>query len=392
MAAATVSIGLEALLARQALVLSRHLLGDAVEHAEYLCEEDAPVDAGKEMRRNLRMASLPARPGPPHRVPFEGEEVVVRVEDLAPARATDREALAVTLCCRSGGAGVDRFLDAARRHCEEAATAPRAGDTTRRYLFDSGYWERLSDAPRRPPGSVFLSADARALSADVLRFMTDPDVRERHRRYGVPYKLNVLLHGPPGTGKTSLIDSIAGELGSDVFLVQFTARLRDTDLAVALKRVADHPNPVVVMEDVDCMFSERKRHDSSKNAVTLGGLLNSLDGMYRPEGSVVFLTTNDPSCLDAAVTRSRRIDRTLHMSHADAGQTADMLRAFFPALGSGEAGAFCRGASALTYTTADLHQFLFGLSPDAAPCHRAFARALADAGGLAAKGPPPMYS
>ena len=308
-------------------------------------------------------------------MPFEGGVLRLAVADLAPPRCADREALVLSI--EDGGAGsdravIDRFLDAARKHCEDLVAAPRAGGTTRRYLYDSGYWERLGDAPRRPPESVFLTDQARELVADVVRFMTDPAVKDRHRKFGVPYKLNVLLHGPPGTGKTSLIDSVAGQLGSDVFLVQFNAKLRDADLAVAMRRVVNHPNPVIVMEDVDCMFSDhRKRHDTAKNALTLSGFLNALDGMSRPEGSVVFLTTNDAECLDPAVTRSRRIDRTLHMAHATPAQTHSMVRSFFPDIDEAAVQEFCVNSASHAYTTADLHEYLFGC---ATPCHRTFTR------------------
>lgn len=378
-----VSISIEALVARQALVFGRHLLADDCAHTEYLCDADAPVNCGKEMRRNLRMASLPSRGGAEHAdpavhaVPFEGAVLRLAVRDLAPPRSVDLEALVLRIDAPAGGGdAIDRFLDAARKHCEDLIAAPRAGDTVRRYLYDSGYWERLGDAPRRPADSVFLTDEARALVGDVVAFMTDPAVKDRHRKHGVPYKLNVLLHGPPGTGKTSLIDSVAGQLGSDVFLVQFTAQLRDTDLAVAMRRVVGHPNPVIVMEDVDCMFTDRrKRHDTAKNALTLSGFLNALDGMSRPEGSVVFLTTNDADCLDAAVTRSRRIDRTLRMGRASPAQTEAMVRSFFPDLPDADVEEFCAECSCHAYTTADLHEYLFDCRR---PCHRAFAQRARD--------------
>lgn len=392
-----VTMSMEAVSARQALVFARHLLGEsAVDHTEYLCDNDAPVSVGKEMRRNLRMASLPILAGTEHVVRFEGARIAVGVVDLA-AKASERtgrpDPERMCRCCKGSATSADElalvldadtyaivnaFLDAARAHCEAAVTTARTGtDKIRKYLFDNGYWERLGDSRVRPPETVFLTADARELVEHVVSFMTDPGIKERYQTHGTPYKLNVLLHGPPGTGKTSLIDSVAGRLGSDVFIVQFTARLRDTDLAVAMRRVAEHPNPVIVMEDVDCIFSDRKAHDSSKNAVTLSGFLNSLDGMCRPEGSVVFLTTNDASALDPAVTRSRRIDRTVMMSHADAEQTENMLRYFFPKMCPEALDRFCRGCAQMSlYTTAELHEYLFDCERGDEPTHKGFADAI----------------
>ena len=365
-----VSIGVEALAARQALVFARHLAGDGTEHTEYLCEMDAPVAVGKEMRRNLRMASLPVRPpGAVAEVRHGGAPVRVSVRDAG--TCPEREALVVSIDAGSYAAA-DAFLDAARQHCEDLVTAPRRTDTVRRYLYDCGYWERLGDAPRRSPESVFLCDDARRLADDVVHFMTSAETRAKHRRFGVPYKMNVLLHGPPGSGKTSLVEMVAGQLGSDVFVVQFTAKLRDTDLAMALRRVSDHPNPVVVMEDVDCIFSDRKAHDTSRNALTLSGFLNALDGMSRPEGSVVFLTTNDAAALDPAVVRSRRIDRTLRLGEAREEQALGMTRAFFPEMREEDAERFCGEVAGRGCTTAQLHEYLFDTQGSGMPTAAGF--------------------
>ena len=54
----------------------------------------------------------------------------------------------------------------------------------------------------------------------VSNFLTD-ETREEFESFGVPYKLNLLFHGYPGTGKTSLVYSIASELNMNVALLSF---------------------------------------------------------------------------------------------------------------------------------------------------------------------------
>jgi hypothetical protein len=355
-----IRIGVDACLARQCLVYGMHLLGGATK-VEYLCDGDIPVNISKDLRRNLRMASIPLRdPDATHDIEFEGGRISIRV--VNESGSSERECLVVRVSAPNK-AVADAFLDAAIRHCGSLVTFPSQASTTRKYLYDSGYWDRLGDSPRRPLESVFLTEEGSALVRDVVEFMTADRVREKHRKYGVPWKMNVLLHGPSGTGKTSLVESVAGAMGSDVFLIQFTPKLRDSDLAMALRRVADHPFPVVVMEDVDCIFSDRKAHDTSRNAVSLSGFLNALDGMSRPEGSVVFMTTNDAACLDKAVTRSGRVDRVLRLGHAEPGQSRRMVDYFFPGQDCEQ---FLRDVAGHTYTTADLHQYLFRCDkPDA---------------------------
>lgn len=366
-----VTVAIEAVIARQALVYGRHLAGDGTEHTEYLCEGDLPVNVGKEMRRNLRMASFPIRKKANHEVDFDNHSIWLSVVDLG--KSDDREAFAIHVAGPSYNI-IDDFFNASKKYCEDLAVAPRATQKIHRFLYNQGYWERLGDASKRATESVFLNEDAKDLVSTVVRFMTDPAVKEKHNRFGVPFKMNVLLHGPPGTGKTTLIESVAGRLGSDIFLVQFTDRLRDADLAVALRRVSDHPNPIIVMEDVDCVFSDRKKHDSTRNAITMSGFLNALDGMSRPEGSVLFMTTNEAECLDPAITRSRRIDRVLHMTYADEAQTADMIRSFFPDTEQTKVELFCERTSFHPYTTAELNEYLFSCCSDSLPDPRDFIR------------------
>ena len=60
---------------------------------------------------------------------------------------------------------------------------------------------------------------------------------------------------------------------------------------------------ILLLEDVDALFVDRKANDSNKSLVSFSGILNVLDGMARKNGLITFLTTNYRNELDPALIR-----------------------------------------------------------------------------------------
>ena len=71
----------------------------------------------------------------------------------------------------------------------------------------------------------------------------------------------MLLHGPPGCGKTSLILALSGHLGLGISVLNLSdPNMTDTVLQA---RIADLPrNTILLLEDIDAAFVSR---DSSAN-------------------------------------------------------------------------------------------------------------------------------
>jgi chaperone BCS1 len=144
-----------------------------------------------------------------------------------------------------------------------------------------------------------------------------------------------LLYGPPGCGKTSFAQVLAGELQLDICILNLTHEGL-TDDAVA-EYLRDAPqDAIIVLEDVDAIFVERtaaKGGDTRRGGsttVSFSGLLNALDGVASQEGRLLFMTTNHIEKLDPALIRPGRCDVQLQLKLASKNQMERMFLRFYP--------------------------------------------------------------
>ncbi|KAF9369665.1 hypothetical protein CPB97_003404 [Podila verticillata] len=190
------------------------------------------------------------------------------------------------------------------------------------------YWSSSSTRAPRAFHSVIL---AKGLKEELLHdISTFRNSSQWYHDRGVPYRRGYLLHGPPGTGKTSFIVALAGHLRMSVCIVNLgISGLNDQQLDQLLNNAPR--NSILLMEDVDAALIKRKagKAQSGSNNVTLSGILNALDGITAQEGSVVFMTTNHIRKLAPALIRPGRCDRKMLFDYADAHQIHGMFLKFF---------------------------------------------------------------
>lgn len=200
-------------------------------------------------------------------------------------------------------------------------------------------WRPLGEPKRkRPLDSVVLAEGVKErIVGDVKAFI---GAREWYLDRGIPYRRGYLLYGQPGTGKSSFIQALAGELDFDIAMLNLSERgLTDDRLIHLMIKVP--PRTIVVLEDADAAFSNRRTQtdaDGYRGAnVTFSGLLNALDGVASAEERIVFLTTNHVDRLDDALVRPGRVDMTVHMGAATAWQVKQLWDRFFSHETSSEA-------------------------------------------------------
>ncbi|KAJ3500735.1 hypothetical protein NLJ89_g9656 [Agrocybe chaxingu] len=219
------------------------------------------------------------------------------------------------------------------------------------YVSDtSNNWRMVASRPKRPLTSIVLDPGIKDLLVEDARDFLQS--KSWYSARGIPFRRGYLLYGAPGSGKTSIIHSLAGELGLDVYVISLSRiGLDDTSLS---EIIADLPEKcIALMEDIDAAFSqtlnrepdEDEKEDpekkdggsSNKNQppppstsrITLSGLLNALDGVAAQEGRILFATTNKYTSLDPALCRPGRMDIHIEFKLASKYQAGELYRCFY---------------------------------------------------------------
>ena len=193
-------------------------------------------------------------------------------------------------------------------------------------ILRNGYWTTLSKLPKRNMDTIYLENNQKnKIIKDIEKFDKS---KKDYINLGIPWKRNYLLEGPPGTGKTSLIFALASKFNKNIHIINLGPKVDDS---VFMSAVSSLPNnTILLLEDIDALFIDRKTNDSNKSMVSFSGILNVLDGMARKNGLITFLTTNYKNRLDQALIRPNRIDFILNFSSATKNQVQQIFTKFFP--------------------------------------------------------------
>ncbi|KAK4057294.1 Complex III assembly protein translocase and chaperone [Microbotryomycetes sp. JL221] len=182
---------------------------------------------------------------------------------------------------------------------------------------------------RRLLDSVVLDKDIKQrIVDDVEKFM------KRGRWYfdrGIPYRRGYLLYGPPGSGKSSFIQALAGSLEYNICVLNLSERgLTDDKLNHLLANAPERS--IVLLEDVDAAFAGRQQSGEQgfSGNVTFSGLLNALDGVASSTSQrIMFMTTNHIERLDPALIRPGRVDLKELIDDATPIQVRELFTRFY---------------------------------------------------------------
>ncbi|PPR06044.1 hypothetical protein CVT26_007490 [Gymnopilus dilepis] len=182
------------------------------------------------------------------------------------------------------------------------------------------------------PNEAYSSVGGLSKQIDAIRDLLEiPLTRpELFRHFGLKPPRGILLHGPPGTGKTHLARAIASSTNSSVLVIngpelssayhgETESKLRDV-----FKQARQKSPCIVVLDEVDALVPRREEGAGGEvEKRVVATLLTIMDGMEdetsdSPDRVVVIGTTNRPNAIDPALRRPGRFDREIEIGIPDA--------------------------------------------------------------------------
>jgi transitional endoplasmic reticulum ATPase len=147
---------------------------------------------------------------------------------------------------------------------------------------------------------------------------------EMFKRMGIAPPKGILLHGPPGCGKTLLAKAVATESKANFISIRgpevFSKWVGESEKAIReIFRKARMAAPsIIFFDEFDSLVPSRGMGgDSRVTERVISQLLTEIDGLLTLQNVLVIAATNRPDLIDSAVLRPGRFDRRVFVPAPD---------------------------------------------------------------------------
>lgn len=159
---------------------------------------------------------------------------------------------------------------------------------------------------------------------------------ELFTEFGITPPRGILLHGPPGTGKTMLLRAVAQETNAHVLTINgpsiVSKYLGESESALRdlFSEARRYEPAIIFMDEIDSLAPSRASDDSGEaESRIVATLLTLMDGVGDQGRLVVVGATNRPNAVDPALRRPGRFDQEVEIGIPNVEQRLDILRLQF---------------------------------------------------------------
>ncbi|KAJ2804671.1 hypothetical protein H4R20_002411 [Coemansia guatemalensis] len=154
--------------------------------------------------------------------------------------------------------------------------------------------------------------------------------REQFKRLGIRAPRGVLLHGPPGTGKTMLAKAAATEVAANFISVAIPDLIKgevgesEKSLAAVFETAKRSPS-ILFLDEIEAIFGSRE-HAGETGKKLISQLFLEMDSIPEDAHMVVLAATNEYRLIDPSILRPGRLDKIMHIPRPNEQSRLDILR------------------------------------------------------------------
>ncbi|MFW6195916.1 MAG: CDC48 family AAA ATPase [Thermoplasmatota archaeon] len=151
-------------------------------------------------------------------------------------------------------------------------------------------------------------------------------------RLGIEPPKGVLLHGPPGTGKTWIAKAVANESGANFFSVQGPEIMSkyygqsEEKLREKFEEAKDQSPSIIFIDELDSIAPKRDEVKGEVERRVVAQLLTLMDGLTNRGETIVIAATNRVDAIDPALRRPGRFDREIDIGLPDRDGRKEILQ------------------------------------------------------------------
>lgn len=168
----------------------------------------------------------------------------------------------------------------------------------------------------------------------LIREMIELPLRhpELFEKLGIEPPKGVMLHGPPGTGKTMIAKAVANETDANFVSISGPEIMSkfygesEKHIREIFEEAEKNAPTIIFIDEIDSIAPKREEVTGEVERRVVAQLLSLMDGLKKRGQVIVIAATNRPNAVDAALRRGGRFDREIEIGIPDRLGRFDILQ------------------------------------------------------------------